>query len=114
MRRSPTPLLDALIAQEPDFVDRIFEYLLAEFPQLEGRRLEEIKVDVREEFAGQAVYIAQQPATARQARVKAILSLFDGQNASEVARRLEISRATVYRVLKQAGGKKKASHLSWK
>lgn len=113
MTTSATPKLDARIAQAPDFVDRIFEYLLTEFPQLAGLALDEIKEDVRDEFSGQEVYIAQQPPTARQERVEAVLSLFNGRNATEVARRLQISRATVYRILKQAG-KKKPSQVSGK
>ena len=32
-----------------------------------------------------------------------VLSLFNGRNATEVARCLNISRATVYRLLKQPG-----------
>jgi Mor family transcriptional regulator len=111
---STTPRLDALVAQDPDFVDRIFEYLLAEFPEIAGPRLAEIKSDVRDEFSGQQVYIAHQPPTDRQARVHAVLALFDGRNATEVARRLQISRATVYRILKQEGGKKSPSQVSWK
>ena len=33
-RINPTPKLQALIDREPDLVDRIFEYLLSEFPQI--------------------------------------------------------------------------------
>jgi Mor family transcriptional regulator len=108
--RSPTPALDALIEGEPDFVDRIFEYLLSEFPQLAGPRLAEIKQDVRHEFSG-PVYIPHTPPTARQQRAKEVLALFNGRNATEVARRLQISRATVYRLLKQEGVTKKPSQL---
>lgn len=110
---SPTPQLDALVAATPDLVDRIFDYLLSEFPQLAGKKLDEVKHDLREEFAGQDVYIAHQPPTARQARVRKVLELFNGRNAAEVARRLKISRAQVYRDLKQAG-QNKPSQVSGK
>lgn len=109
MATHATPGLNALIAAEPDLVDRIFEYLLAEFPQIAGPRLDDVKNDVREEFSGQAGYIRHQPLSARQERVEAVLSLFDGRNATEVARRLQIGRSTVYRYLKQAGGKTRPS-----
>lgn len=113
MKAPMTPQLDALIAAQPDLVDRIFEYLLAEFPQLAGKKFEGVKHDLREEFAGQDVYIAHQPPTARQERVRKVLELFNGRNAAEVGRRLGISRAQVYRDLKQAG-QNKPSHVSGK
>lgn len=104
MAKTQTPRLDALIAQEPDLVDRIFEYLLAEVPALlehvTGTRIQEAKQAVRDEFAGQEVYIASRP-DSEQLAVQ-VLSLFNGRNATEVGRRLQISRATVYRKLKQA------------
>lgn len=94
--------LQALLADEPDLVDRIFEYLLAEFPQLAGdaARVEKAQAAVRAEFAGEEVYIQK-----RSSRDIAgeVLRLFNGRNATEVARRLQIHRATVYRYLKQAG-----------
>lgn len=101
-----TPELPRLIKAEPDLVDRIFEYLLSEYPQIAGMpadQLAKIKADVRAEFRGEECYIAERPATARQQMVSQILSLFNGRNASEVARRLQISRATVYRAIKQPG-----------
>lgn len=110
-RVTATPELDARIERSPDLVDRIFEYLLTEFPQLAGARFAEAKKAMREEFAGRETYIAHRPTSARQALVEDVLRLFDGRNATEVARRLQVSRATVYRVLKQAGGEK-ASQFS--
>jgi Mor family transcriptional regulator len=105
MIKGKTPQLDVLIEQDPDLVDRIFEYLLTEFPQLAGPKFLEAKKAVREEFAGQDTYIPQRPPSARQQLVAEVLRLFNGRNATEVARRLRISRATVYRVLKQEGQK---------
>jgi Mor family transcriptional regulator len=112
-RTSSTPQLDAYITAQPDLVDRIFDYLLGEFPQLAGKKFEGVKKDLREEFAGQDVYIPHHPPTERQERVRKVLELFNGRNAAEVARRLNISRAQVYRDLKQAG-QNKASQVSGK
>lgn len=102
MTRTPPKELQALLADEPDLVDRIFEYLLAEFPQLAGdaARVERAQAAVRAEFAGEEVYIQKRSSRDIAAEV---LRLFNGRNATEVARRLEIHRATVYRYLKQAG-----------
>jgi transposase-like protein len=90
---------------DPDLVDRIFEYLLAEFPHIAGPQFAKAKRAVREEFRGEEVYIAGRGADDRHDLVMSVLSLFNGRNASEVARRLGIGRTTVYRILKQAGGK---------
>ncbi len=100
--KDPTPKLSAMIEAEPDLVDRIFDYILAELPQI-ADRVQKHKDAVRAEFRGEECYIATRPATARQQTVSQVLTLFNGRNASEVARRLQISRATVYRVLKQPG-----------
>lgn len=91
---------------DPDLVDRIFEYLLSEFPQIAGEQFSAAKVAVRAEFRGEEVYIPARGATARQQLAAEVLALFNGRNASEVARKLKISRASVYRFLKQAGGSK--------
>lgn len=102
MHHTPPKDLQALLDAEPDLVDRIFDYLLAEFPQLAGdaTRVEKAQAAVRAEFAGEEVYIQK-----RSSRDIAgeVLRLFNGRNATEVARRLQIHRATVYRYLKQAG-----------
>ena len=94
--------LQDLLAAEPDLVDRIFEYLLVEFPQLasDAARVQKAQTAVRAEFAGEEVYI--QKRSSRDIAVE-VLRLFNGRNATEVARRLQIHRATVYRYLKQAG-----------
>lgn len=107
--------LQRLLAAEPDLVDRIFDYVASLLPELgaRGQRIAEAKDAVRAEFAGCDAYIARR--RGRGARpdpevVQEILTLFNGRNASEVARRLGVSRATVYRVLKQPGSK--SSQLS--
>lgn len=102
--------LDRILQAEPDLVDRIFDYILSD-PVL-ARAIEQsalaqkntvpkLKAAVRAEFKGEECYIAGRPASARQEMVAKVLSLFNGRNASEVARQLGIGRATVYRCLKQ-------------
>jgi hypothetical protein len=91
------------VITDPDLVDRIFDYLLAEFPQIAGKDLEATKQAVRAEFRGERPYVSLRGPTERQKQVSEILNLFNGRNAREVARRLGISRPTVYRRLKQAG-----------
>lgn len=108
---NPTPKLAALIQAEPDLVDRIFEYILSELPEI-AQSVQKHKDAVRAEFAGEECYVASRPATARQQTVNQVLALFDGRNATEVARRLKIGRTTVYRILKQPGSVKKQSHFS--
>lgn len=102
----------ALPAAEPDLVDRIFDYILAD-PALaqaikqtsvdHGQSIKKLKYAVRAEFQGEECYIAGRPATARQETAVTVLRLFNGRNATEVARKLNVSRATVYRYLKQPG-----------
>jgi len=88
---------------DPDLVDRIFELLLELCPEIPRTQLEDARQAAREEFAGSDTYIPKRSPTAKQQKVEACLAMFNGRNATEVARRLEMSRAWVYRVLKQAG-----------
>lgn len=85
---------------EPDFVTAMFDLLCERHPELQSNRpdLEQV---VRNHFKGARAYVAAKPDTAQTA--VQVLTLFNGRNAREVARRLGISRATVYRVLKQSG-----------
>lgn len=103
------PALDQAAASEAqdsddlgdrDLIDRMVEYLR---DLLDADVLEQVRADLRAEFAGESLYIPRVGQTERQQRVTRVLRLFDGRNATEVARRLGISRATVYRVLRQAG-----------
>lgn len=92
---------------DQDLVDRIFDYLLEGIPALQEAaaqgRLSEMKVAVRREFAGDRQSIGPRSGAGQRDVAEQVLALFNGQNATEVARRLGISRATVYRRLKQAG-----------
>jgi Mor family transcriptional regulator len=62
-----------------------------------------MKRAAREEFKGAVFYIPTRSPSERQLLVAEALRLFNGRNATEVARRLRISRATVYRWVKQPG-----------
>lgn len=95
---SPTPVLDFLLRSEPDLVDRIFEYLIDAHPEIAGLKLDAARSAVRRELEGGQYYIAKRK---RDDLARQVLSLFNGRNAAEVARKLNISRATVYRCLKQ-------------
>lgn len=90
---------------EPDLVDRIFEFLADDhrLAELDAQALATLKTAVRAEFRGEECYIAGRPASARQELAATVLAMFNGRNATEVARSLSIGRATVYRVLKQSG-----------
>ena len=88
--------------REPDLVDRIFDYIVEQLPEL-SERADEVKEAVREEFAGIETYIQKRRDVTRQKLAIQVLSLFNGRNVSEVARKTGTSRATVYRLLRQAG-----------
>lgn len=108
---------------EPDLVDRIFEYIFSEpamaravqamatarhhtgaasAASAEPDPLHHLKAAVRAEFQGERCYITARPVTQRQEQAAQVLQLFNGRNANEVARRLQISRTSVYRYIKQA------------
>lgn len=107
--------------QDPDLVDRIFDYILSE-PEMAravqvmaqnnkagsgvtkaGKAtVQQIKDAVRKEFAGERCYIPRRSPTDRQQLVADVLRLFNGRNATEVARRLQISKVSVYSYIKQA------------
>lgn len=100
---SPTPQLDALLAVQPDLVDRIFEYLIAAHPEIATLKLDSTRQAVRAEFHGERARIGPRSTSERRRLMQDVLALFNGRNAAEIARRLGLSRATVYRWLKQAG-----------
>jgi transcriptional regulator of acetoin/glycerol metabolism len=84
-----------------DLVDGIFAYLLELLPEIRDQA-PELKVAIRRHIGGQRHYVrateSDPDSTARE-----VLRLFNGRNATEVARRLNIGRTTVYRFLKQHG-----------
>ncbi len=109
---SKTPTFNTLTQAAPDLVDRIFEYIFSDptladavnrYSKADDSTVVKLKDAVRAEFKGEKCYVVGRPATARQQTVADILALFNGRNATEVARRLGVSRSTVYRTLKQPG-----------
>lgn len=101
----PTPALTGLLAEEPDLVDRIFSFLAEIHPEMfgPGADLAKAKRAVRNEFGGVEAYVRSGRREKSQEVAAQVLQHFNGRNASEVARRLHISRATVYRCIKQPG-----------
>lgn len=96
---NPKPKRD----HEGDLVSRVIGYLqnlptqqttAAQAPEF----WDKVEADLRLHFGGQEVYVGKRRPAAPQ-----ILRLFNGRNATEVARKLNISKGHVYRVLKQPG-----------
>lgn len=87
-------------SREADLVTAIFDVLIETHPDLAAVR-EEGEHAVRHRLKGLRGTVTDRPDSETLAR--RVLSLFNGRNPREVARRLHISRGTVYRVLKQAG-----------
>jgi hypothetical protein len=99
---------------EPQLVDRIFDYIMAEpelavalngIAQRSGKTLHDLKLDVCKEFDGERGHVSYRKALLSDPAM-GVLALFNGRNATEVARKLNVGRATVYRHLKQPGTKK--------
>lgn len=105
----PHPALTGMLASESDLVDRIFDYLLDVVPALssDAEKLAEAKAAVRDEFGGVDTYIRSGRSQARTEQshrtARDVMSLFNGRNATEIARRLGIGRTTVYRIIKTSG-----------
>ncbi|MDN4036790.1 Mor transcription activator family protein [Massilia sp. YIM B02443] len=97
--------MTTVLLDDPDLIDSIFAFIAIEFPELK-ERAGELKQMARREFAGIETYIPRRPRAERDRIVQEVMRLFDGRNATEVARRLNISRASVYRIIKTPGGKK--------
>lgn len=93
------------ILSNPDLIDLIFDYIVAELPEMR-ERAEALKEFARREFAGDRTYIPRRSPADRERVVLLVLELFNGRNATEIARRLKISRASVYRIIKTEGIKK--------
>ena len=88
--------------REPDLVTAIFDVLIESHPDLMALR-EEGENAVRHRLKGLRGTVTGKPDSDTLAR--RVLSLFNGRNPREVARRLGITKQQVYKVLKQAGSK---------
>ena len=93
------------VFDNPDLVDAIFAFIETEFPDMASRTAV-LKEEVRREFSGIEIYIPRRSMADRERITAEVLRMFNGRNATEVARRLNLGRATVYRIIKQEGGKK--------
>lgn len=110
-KRTHTPPagLQKLLNQNPDLVERMFDYLVQQMPELQQHmeRLDAVQREIRSEFGGQSGWISEKSQAEKDAaqveRMQQVLHLINGRNATQVARHLRISRASVYRYLKQAG-----------
>lgn len=89
---------------DPDLVDRIFDYVVALIPELNSAEIEPTKAAIRKEFGGVEQYVRSESVDRRKREMeREVRRMFDGRNATQIARVLNISRATVYRCLKQPG-----------
>jgi DNA invertase Pin-like site-specific DNA recombinase len=90
-----------------DFVDRVWGYMVAQWPHLLRDISEDearaVRQHIRHQERGERPYITPAGAAQYAERVRAVLAMFNGRNAREVARELGCGRATVYRILKQHG-----------
>ena len=110
-KRTHTPPagLQKLLNQNPDLVERMFDYLVQQMPELQQHmeRLDAVQRELRGEFGGQVGWISEKSQAEKEAaqveKMQQVLHLMNGRNATQVARHLRISRASVYRYLKQAG-----------
>lgn len=97
------------VKREGDLVTRVIEYLQnlpsQQMPSSPAPEVwEKVEADLRHHFGGQEAYVGKKQPAAPQ-----ILRLFNGRNATEVARKLRVSRGYVYRVLKQPGKQSKSA-----
>jgi Mor family transcriptional regulator len=82
----------------PDLVDRLLQYVQVEFEA----QIETAIRRARSDFAGSEGYVKKRDNVERERIAREVLALFNGRNGSEVARRLGIGRATVYRIVRQS------------
>lgn len=87
--------------ENPDFADRVVNMVIELMPDLrESRR--HLTASIRREFGVSQQYV-RRPGVIM--TCDEVLQVFNGRSATEVARVLGCSRATVYRLLKRAGPK---------
>jgi Mor family transcriptional regulator len=63
----------------------------------------EIEQRLRSEMAGDRGYISSASTASREAKHELVRRMFNGRNATQIARELKMGRATVYRILKRPG-----------
>lgn len=97
---TPTTLID-----EIDLVEAVVTFIIEMCPEVSGRK-EQLQAEIRAEFSGIQTYIPRRSLEQRRRTAEQVLAIYNGRNATEVARKLGLGRATVYRIIKQAGGRK--------
>lgn len=87
---------------DPDLVDRIISMLCELQPEWRENPTALLQAEkaVRAELGGLRRYVRTNP---QATLAREVLMRFNGTNVSQVARELGIGRATVYRVIRQAG-----------
>ncbi len=90
-----SPDLAREVRVDPELLEVVVQYVIA--------TIDAERPHVRAEFGGERGWIRKSSPVDRAQLERDILTLFNGRNASEVARRLGIGRATVYRIIRQPG-----------
>jgi len=99
---TPAPAAPTATAADPDIVDHMLAYLQRHNLITAEKDLREAEKAIRQQWGGTQPYVRAVPAD-RQAKAAKVLALFNGRNASTIARELGIGRSTVYRIIKQPG-----------
>lgn len=100
--QTPVPHVLSERFSDADLVDRIFGLLLELRPDI-SEFAREMKDEIRREWGGQKHYVRGNRDAEFARKTAEVLRLFNGRNATEVARKVGISRTDVYRYLKQPG-----------
>jgi Mor family transcriptional regulator len=82
-----------------DLIDKIFEFIQIEFPEMHDKAFAQKELALRE-FAGIETYIPRRSQAERDRIAREVITVFNGSNAHEVAKRVCISRSSVYRIIK--------------
>lgn len=104
---SPTPALDRIIRRDPDIVDRMFDYLLQQMPELAGRaaELDRAEQALRDEFRARRGLHVRSPRRddERQEIIDKVASYPSSVTHLSVALALGVSKATVRRIRSMLG-----------